>query len=68
MKTVRKIENFWLDLVPEVKHPMLDKAVEYGWLKKELVENLKKLETEGGKDAITKCSVRIGHTGTKTDC
>lgn len=48
MKTVKKLENFWLDLVPDIKLPILDKAVENGWLKKEFVEDIKQLETEGG--------------------
>jgi len=54
MKTVKKLDNLWLDLVPEIKLPILDQAVENGWLKKEFVEDIKQLETDEGKYAVTK--------------
>jgi len=59
MKKVKHLGNFWIDLVPEIKLPILDKAVEYGYLKKEFVEEMKGLETDKnqkrkGKHAITK--------------
>lgn len=48
-KTIRHVENFWIDLVPEIKFPILDKAVEYGYLKKEFIEKMKQLEINEGK-------------------
>lgn len=54
-KTVKHIGNFWIDLLPEVRFPILDKAVENGYLKKEFVEEIKELEIKGDrKYAITK--------------
>ena len=45
-KPTHKIDNFWLDLDKEIKFSILDKAVEYGYLKKEFIEDMKKAETE----------------------
>ena len=52
MKKVKHIDNLWIDLAPEVKFPILDKAVEYGYLKKEFVEEMKKLETDNRKEEV----------------
>ena len=38
--------NYWIEMDNAVKFPILDKAVEYGYLKKEFVEDIKKVETD----------------------
>ncbi len=45
-KSIKKIDNFWLDLDKEIKFSILDKAVKYGYLKKEFIEDMKKAEME----------------------
>ena len=44
--------NLWLDMPPEVKIPILKKAIEYGWLKEDFVQEFILLEENTWKKEI----------------
>jgi len=43
------MNNLWLDMTSDVKIPILKKAVEYGWLKEEFVQEFILLEEQTQK-------------------